>query len=229
MVAGEKFVLPSGAEVISVSDDSVIESSCGDTTFPVKELKCYTIRWVLNYDSEGLINYFPLPFNPPIIIPEANNAWDNEGGDTPDISISFYSIAGTTIPLGSTASDLTALETALAASPVGGLLTDRKYNSEFRESVDGVDSTNWNGGFSSGYTWYELAFKAIPEVADTVYLQFFGESGNIGGIPRYVAQEIDCADYPTTTQVASGGGGVNPASTTTTTTNATTTTTTTIP
>ncbi len=231
MVAGETFVLPAGAEVVSVTDSSVIESTC-DETFEEKPLLCYKLRWVINVDSEGSINYLPL-LNAPVIIPEANNAWDNEGGDTPDISISYYSIAGQPVEYGGLAVDLASLESALAASPLGGLLNERKYNSEFRESVDGTDAINWNGNFSSGYTWFEIAFKAIKEVGDTVYLQFRGESGNIGDIARYYALEIDCADYPVTTQVASSGGGTNPASTTTTTTAndfaITTTTTTTIP
>lgn len=222
LIAGEKFVLPPGAEIVSVSDESLIESTCPDTIFPVSEKKCYIMAWTLNYDTEGSINYLPL-LNAPVIIPEANNAWDNEGGSTADISISKYSIAGAIIPLEVSADDFIGIESALASSSYGGLLTERKYNSEFRESVDGTDSVNWNGDFSSGYTIYYFAFKCIPEIAETVYFEFFGASENIGAIPRYFAQEIDCADYPTTSQVASGGSPLNPLATTTSTTTTTTT------
>lgn len=218
LVAGEVFVLPPGAEIVSVTDDTVLESSCADTIFPVQERKCFQIRWAITYDSEGLINYFPLPFNPPIIIPEANNAWDNEGGDTPDISISQYGLAGQVYPMGISATDFAAMESAFVSSPVGSLLGDRKYNHNERESVDGVDSVNWNGDFHSGYNEFVFTFRAVQEVADTFYLQFFGASGNIGSVPRYYAQEIDCADYPTTTEVASGGNPFAPAPSTTTTT-----------
>lgn len=227
LVAGEKFVLPAGAEVISVSDSSLIESTCDTTNLTTAETKCYSISWAITYDTEGLINYFPLPFNPPVIIPKANNAWDNKGGDFADISISHYGVAGNVIALGSTATDFTAMESAFASGPAAGLLTSRKYNSVYRESVTGVDAVNWNGGFSSGYTLYTFSFKALEEVANTVYLQFFGPSGNIGSIPRYFAQEIDCGDYPTTTEVASSGRPASPDSTTSTTTFATTTSTTT--
>ncbi len=226
LVAGEKFVLPPGATVISVSDESLIESTC-DGAFATSETLCYSISWAINFDTEGSLHYLPL-FNLPVIIPEANNAWDNEGGDTPDISISHYAVAGTVTPLGSTATDFASLESALASGSAAGLLQDRKYNSVYRESVTGADSTNWNGQFSSGYTLYTFSFKAIPEVAATVYLQFLGESGNIGSVPRYFAQEIDCADFPTTTEQPSTGRPSFPASTTTTTTvNPTTTTSTT--
>lgn len=219
LIAGEKFVLPAGAEIVSVSDDSVLESSCPNTVFPVAENKCYRISWTLTSDSEGLINYFPLPFNPPIIIPEANNAWDNEGSDK--IQISFYSIAGVSTALGTNADDFVGLESALASSSYGGLLLDRKYNSEYRESVTGVDDINWNGDFHSGYTIYYFSFRATEEIAKTVYLEFFGPTENTGDIPRYFAREIDCADYPTTSEVASGGSPLNPVTTSTTSTTTT--------
>lgn len=221
LIAGEKFILPPGAEIVSVSDDGVIESSCPDTLFPVAETKCYTMAWTITFDTEGTINYFPL-LNVPIIIPEANNAWDNEGADK--IKISFYSIAGVSTALGTDADDFVGLESALASSPYGGLLSERKYNSEYRESVTGVDSVNWNGDFKSGYTIYYFSFKATEEIAKTVYLEFFGPTENTGTIPRYFAQEIDCADYPATSQVASGGSPLNPLTTTTTSTTTTTTT-----
>jgi len=224
LVAGETFVLPPGAEVISVSDASVIESSC-EQEFTVAEKLCYTIDWALTYDTEGLINYFPLPFNPPIIIPDANNAWDNEGDD-PDITIASYAAAGVIVPLGTPATDFTALEASIASSSIGALLTNRKYNSGYVSGINNADNINWNGDFQSGFTVYQLAFKAVPEVAATVYLEFFGASGNIGSIPRYFAKEIDCDGYPTRTEVASSGSPVNTTTTTTTTTTSTTTTTT---
>lgn len=217
LIAGETFVLPPGAEIVSVSDDSVIESSCPGTEFPIAENKCYRISWTATSDTEGLINYFPLPFNPPIIIPEANNAWDNEGGDD-RIKIQYYSIANVAVSLGTDFDDFVALESALASSAYGGLLTDRKYNHEYRESVTGADSTNWNGDFKSGYTIYYFSFKATEEIAKTVYLEFFGPTENTGEVPRYFAKEIDCADYPSSSEVASGGSPLNPLTTSTTTT-----------
>lgn len=204
--AGETFVLPPGAELISASSATAITSSCGDD-IPVEETKCYKIRWVENTDEEGLtigvvslgIGIF-VPGN--IRIPKMNNAWEDEGGGY--IQIVKVSAGGEikdTSGLG--INDFSGLEAAINGLASGSAMTERKYKRvEHLTGMSGLEAQHWPAGFDSGYISYELYFKAIAPVAETVYLEFFGPSDNVGNTPRYYATEIDCADYPADSDIS---------------------------
>ncbi len=218
MAAGETFVLPPGAEIISVSDLGAITNSCPDP-FPVEELKCYAITWVLNIDPEGArtVNAvvtqsgLPFPFPPTpglafVSVPNTGNAWEDGDGDTAAITIDKISVGGSIINGGMSATDFATLETTIASSSVSGIMSERKYNYWDKiQPLTAAELGQWGDWWKSGYRVYTFHFKSIPSLAETVYLQFLSglnaEGGNIGSIPRYFAQEVDCLTYPTTTSI----------------------------
>jgi hypothetical protein len=212
MSAGETFVLPPGAEIISVSDLGAITNSCPDP-LPTEELSCYRISWVLNIDPEGSKTVPALVTLPPfggglgtavVAVPNTGNAWEDGDGDTAAVNIDKVSIAGTVVSAGVQCADFTALEAVIAGSSVGGILSDRKYN--FYDTIQPLtvaEQAMWGSWWQSGFRMYTMHFKSIPTLAATVYLEFVSalnaDGGNIGSIPRYFAQEVDCLTYPTTT------------------------------
>ena len=195
MQAGETFVLPPGAVLISASSANVT-SSCGD--IPIVEQKCWKIRWVLNKDPEGAIVYFSSLIGLPqtVIIPSKNNAWDPEDG-TP-VTVENIGVGGTIASVGSIdCSNLAALEAFINASSFNGALIDRKYlMGEQVEAPTLGEQLEWGNRFKSGYYYYELYFKAVEEVAKTVYIELGSTDNNIADIPRLYARELDCEDYP---------------------------------
>lgn len=230
LFAGEKFVLPAGAEVLAVSDSSLIESSCGGS-FPTQELVCYYMQWAVNVDVEGIRQVFlptALPIAPsfgPIELPNMNNAWDPDDDETDaTITILNVGVAGQVIPGGFSCQSLTSLESTIAANPINGLVTNRKFQHfDVFDTMSAGSATNFFGPGnygSSGYTLYGMWFKALEEIGNTVYVEIQGNSGNTGTPTRYYAQQMDCADFPNTSEVASSSGGmsITPTSTTTTTT-----------
>ncbi len=207
MSAGETFVLPPGAELISVSDIGAVTSSCPDP-LPNVEMKCWKIRWVDNIDPQssgpgtlvsGATGIGAIPVL--IELPTINNAWDNEEGGP--ITIDKISILGTvTDTTGLHIHDLAGLENAIAGSPSGSILTDRKYKSgENLTALTSGSAGNFNNNYDAGYRWSELWFKASQESAETVYLQFLSASDNIGNNARFFANEEDCEAYPTTSDL----------------------------
>lgn len=218
--AGEKFVLPAGAEILAVSDNSLVESSCaGD--LPEKDLVCFYMQWAVNVDVEGKRQVFlatALPVAPatgPIKLPKMNNAWDPDDDETdPTITVTNVGGAGLVIPGGFSCQSLTSLESLIAAnSTLNGLLTNRKFNHiDVFDSMDTASATNFFGPGNygnSGYTLYGMWFKAIEEIGKTIYVEIQGNSGNTGTPTRYFAQLMDCSDFPTTSEVASSSGGVS--------------------
>lgn len=213
MTAGEVFVLPPGAEIISVSDLSAVTSSCPDP-LPTEELSCYRITWVINIDPEGSKTVPALVTFPPfggglgtahIVIPNTGNAWEDYDGDTAPILIDKVSIAGTTFSAGGNVGDFSALEAAIVASSVGGIMSERKYNHyDTIQPLTVAEQAMWGSFWRSGFAVHTLHFKTIPSLAPTIYLEFLStmnsDGGNIGDIPRYFAREVDCSTYPTTTE-----------------------------
>lgn len=208
LTAGETFVLPPGAEVISVSDSAAVSSSCGE--LPVAETKCYKISWVENVDPEGGIRMVVagLPVAP--VIPSNDNAW--EQGDHNGGTITFTFIGGmgsTTDTGGINYNDLSSLENVIASSPLSGALFTRKYGrTEFRNgqitpSFPDVNGGVLNSAWNSGYNTYTLYFQSVESIAKTIYLEAVSTTGNIGDLPRYFAVEIDCEEYPTESVVQS--------------------------
>lgn len=213
MTAGEVFVLPPGAEVISVSDLGAVTSSCPDP-LPTEEMLCYRISWVTNIDPEGSKTVPALVTFPPfggglgtahIVIPNTGNAWEQGDDDTNNLTISNISIAGTVFSCGADISDPIALEASIVASSVGGIMSERKYN--HYDNIQGLTTAEqvmWGSFWRSGYSIHSLHFKTIPSLAPTIYLEFNSdtndEGGNIGSIPRFFAKEVDCSTYPTTTE-----------------------------
>lgn len=212
MTAGETFVLPPGAEIISVSDLTAVTNSCPDP-LPTEELLCYRITWVTNIDPEGSKTVPALVTFPPfggglgtahIVIPNTGNAWEQGDDDTNNVTISNISIAGTVFTCGASLSDYTSIEASIVASSVGGIMSDRKYNySDTIQSLTFAEQAMWGSFWRSGYRVHSLHFKTIPTLASTIYLEFNSDTndsgGNVGDIPRYFAREIDCTTYPTTT------------------------------
>lgn len=213
MTAGEVFVLPPGAEVISVSDLGAVTSSCPDP-LPTEEMLCYRIAWITNIDPEGSKTVPALVTLPPfggglgaahIVIPNTGNAWEQGDDDTNNLTISNISIAGTTFTCGATINDYTAIEASIVASSVGGIMSERKYNHyDNIQSLTTAEQSMWGSFWRSGYTIHSLHFKTIPSLVSTIYLEFNSDinadGGNIGDIPRYFAREVDCSTYPTTTE-----------------------------
>lgn len=214
--AGETFVLPPGAELISASDTNAITSSCPDP-IPNVPVKCWRIAYALNEDPEGGRTINAIIALPPIggglgtaqaVIPGTGNAWEQGDGDGTDwINIHTLSIGGSITTVDIACNDFTNLEAAFQTSSTGALLTERKWNSWFKEQpLTFAEDAQWGNWWKSGYHIVSLHFKATEEIAKTVYLEFqssvaiVGES-NIGDIPRFFAREIDCEDYPTTTLV----------------------------
>lgn len=204
MAAGEVFVLPPGAVLISVSDTGAVTSSCpGD--LPQADIKCWSIKWVMNWDQEGdqlaAIQISPFVWIPGNMkIPVFQNAWDDEDGDGA-IIISNISIGNQLSATSVGASDFASLEQAIAASPAGALMMDRKYKHFDKPSdLSNNEQLFWIDGYRSGYVIYAVYFKATEDMAKTVYLEFTGDE-TIGNIPRYFAAEMDCEDYPGDTEV----------------------------
>lgn len=220
LVVGEKFVLPAGAEILAVSDSSLIESTCS-SDLPEQELSCFYMQWAVNVDVEGNRQVFlaaALPVAPstgPIKLPTMNNAWDPDDDETsPSILVTNVGGAGLVIPGDFSCQSLTSLESAIAAnSTLNGLLSSRKFNHiDVFDTMDAASSTNFFGPGNygdSGYTLYGMWFKAIEEIGKTVYVEIQGQSGNTGTPTRYYAQLMDCADFPNTSEVASSSGGIN--------------------
>lgn len=220
LTAGETFVLPPGAELISASDSNAITNSCG-TEIPNVPIKCWRIAYVLNEDPEGekTVNAFVYPAGsilPPrpgiaiVDIPSTGNAWEQGDGDGTDwINVHTFSIGGNITTADIKCNDFTALEAAFQTSSAGALLTDRKWNSWFKEqSLSGLESPQWGSFWKSGYHIISLHFKATEEIAKSVYLEFQSSvspstESNVGSIPRFFAEEINCDDYPSTTLVTS--------------------------
>lgn len=247
LVAGEKFVLPPGATVLSVTDAGAIESSC-NTDFKEEPLVCFYMQWAVNKDVEGIKSVWN-PFLPPpvggmpiaITLPEINNAWDPDDDETDGtIIVTNFGAINQIIPAGMSCQDFSSIESTLASSSISGLLSSRRFNSETRyDDVESSADISFLGNYGdSGYILYGFWFKAIEEIGNTVYIEIQGNSGNTGTPTRYYAQLMDCADYPVTSEIpTSGNGGTSRGpdiSTTTTTTfntdpYTTTTTTTTIP
>lgn len=203
--AGETFVLPPGAEVVSVSNSSAISSSCpGD--LPEVAIKCYRIRWVVNKDPEGRITYIS-PFLGPqgISIPNTNNAWEDDDDDSLPIIINKVYVGGQLVDAGSiNCRDLASLESVIHGSSGGGAITERKYLTGTQlGALTGAETASWGSRWKSGYVWFEIYFKAPEEIGKQVYLELGGGNGNIADIPRLFAAEIDCTAYPTTTVVTS--------------------------
>jgi hypothetical protein len=230
LVAGEKFVLPPGAEVLYVSDSGAVESSC-NTEFEEKPLLCYYMQWAINVDVEGIKTvwnpFLPPPGNLPIVItlPEINNAWDPDDDETDGaIIVTNIGAAGQVIPAGMSCQDFPSIESALASSSINGLVTNRRFNSETRyDDIESSADISFMGNYGdAGYILYGFWFKAIEEIGNTVYVEIQGNSGNTGTPTRYYAQLMDCADYPVTSEIpTSGSGGTSrgpDVSTTTTTT-----------
>lgn len=198
--AGEKFVLPPGAEIVSVSDTGAVESDC-TADLPEAEMKCYRIRWVTNVDTEGPLLYIGGFVTGGVVIPARNNAWDDEESAF-RIKISNISVGNVVATAGCGIADLASLEGYFASSGLGGSLMDRKYLAGANTSNDDPGAfPGFAGAFVGGYNWYEMYFKAPEEIALTVYIEAGSEDNNIADIPRFFAREIDCADYPTTTVV----------------------------
>lgn len=237
MVAGEVFILPPGAEVIGVTNDSVT-SSCGND-LPTVELACFYMQWAINIDPEGdRFVFSPLtvtagipPIGPgtmPIHLPKVNNAWDPDDDETsPSIIVTNIGVAGQVIPGGMSCQDFTSIESAILVNAANGLVTNRKWLHEDRfDSISALTQANFllNSYGDSGYILYGLWFKAIKEIGETVYIEIQGNSGNTGTPTRYYAQLMDdCSEYPTTSEVASSGTVNGITSTTTTSTTTTTT------
>ncbi len=210
MAAGEVFVLPPGAVLISVSDTGAITSSCPDP-LPVAELKCYKIRWVLNHDNpdgqKTIMSGFLGPVG--VQIPDSNNAWEDSSRDRGPITIENFSIGNQVTSASSiSARNLSGLESKISSSSSGGALGSRMYQSGFQETpLVGAESGQWDApgasGWSDGYDWYELYFKTVEDIAKGVYIEIAGASGNVGNVPRFFPIEIDCDDYPTTSVVTS--------------------------
>jgi len=214
MSAGETFVLPPGAELVSVSDIAALTSSCPEE-FPTEELKCYRIAWVFGIDPEGTKTVGAQVIFPPfgggtgaavIHVPNTGNAWEDGDGDTAAITIDKISLGGTVLTAGIGATDFTSLESIIATSPISGILTERKYNyTDTIQPLTFVEDAQWGDWWKSGFRMYTFHFKSIASLAGTVYLEFLSalnaDGGNIGSIPRYFAQEIDCLNYPTTTMI----------------------------
>lgn len=211
--AGETFVLPPGAEIITVSNLAAITSSCDDD-LPQEELKCYRISWVTNIDPNGSKTVPALVTLPPfggglgaahIVIPDTGNAWEQGDDDTNNLTVANISIAGTVFSSGADLSDYTAIDASITSSSVGGILSERKYTHyDTIQSLTVAEQAMWGSWWRSGYTMHSFYFKTIPTIAPTVYLEFNSDTndygGNIGSIPRYFAQEVDCLTYPTTTE-----------------------------
>ena len=206
MKAGEVFVLPPGAELISVTDANAVTSSCSDN-LPEAELKCYRVAWVFNTDEEGMTGAAiqtgigPVPGI--IEIPDFNNAWDAEESPR-SIIIDSISLGGTiTTGLSIDPQQFSQIESTIAGLSSGGLLMDRKYKrNEALSPLTLFQYGYWPTGYRSGYIEYNLYFKATEDIAKTMYLQFSG-SENIGSVPRYTPGEIDCEDYPTDSDIVS--------------------------
>lgn len=212
MSAGETFVLPPGAELISASDSGAITSSCS-TPIPTVPTKCWQIMWVLNLDSEGGKTVRAIVAVPPIAvglgnalidIPNTGNAWEVGDDDTADITIENISIGGNVVSSSVSCTDFTNIENTIAGSSSGALLSDRKYNMfTKKQSLTFSENEMWGDWWESGYKVYTFSFKATEEIAKTVYLEFATtlDPTNIGSIPRYFAKELDCDNYPTTSLV----------------------------
>lgn len=206
---GETFVLPPGAILLGATDSSLISSSCLDQVIPDTELLCYHITWVLNLDPEGartvhLAVGFPSPAAGPITIPEAVNAWEDDDGAGTPITIDKISIGGIIFSAGVNCRDFGALEASLAGSSAGSALLDRKYiKTEHIEPLTAGESAAWGGQsqFRTGYITFEFFFKTLDDIAPDVYFEFGGGQGNISSLTRIYPVVLDCADYPTTTDI----------------------------
>ncbi len=214
LAAGETYVLPPGAEIVSVSDLGALTSSC-DEDFPTEELKCYTIAWVTNIDPEGSKTIKALVTLPPfggglgtavVGVPNTGGAWEDTDGDTAPITIDKISIGGNIIASGVVLSDFSSLEASIASSPLSGILSERKYNHyDTIQPLTFAEEQMWGSWWRSGFVMWTFHFKSIASVAETVYFEFLSalneNGGNIGSVPRYFAKEIDCVNYPTTTEI----------------------------
>lgn len=204
LAAGETFVLPPGATLISVSDTNAVTSSCSEA-LPQSDNKCWRINWVTNVDDEGLKFFIGGFITGNVVIPERNNAWDNEESAF-DIVVSNISAGGTIITpaVNCKVDDLTLIENIINNSAISGLMAERKY--AITDHVTDNDPGLFPGfepGLAGGYRVYSFYFKATEEIAKTVYIEFLSGDENIGDIPRYFAREIDCDDYPVTSIVTS--------------------------
>lgn len=205
--AGEVFVLPPGATLVSVTDANAVTSSCSDD-LPEAELKCYRVAWIMNTDEEGdthgVVQAAPLTPVPGVIkIPDFNNAWDGEEGDG-TIVIDSISLGGTvTTGLTVDAQNFSAIESMVSGLSSSALLIERKYHkNEVLTDLSLTEQGFWPDGYRSGYIEYNMYFKATEDIAKQFYLQFSGKP-NIGSIPRYTPSEIDCEDYPTESDISS--------------------------
>lgn len=201
--AGEVFVLPPGAKLESVSDASAVTSSCsGD--LPEAELKCYKVTWT---DSNTRNKYdfvsTPLGIAPNVLFPSnASLAWDS---DPDNILITNISLGGQiTQNVNVDMRYLNLLEPVINALNNSALLIDRKYKYHTAPTAapslsDGAP-THFDPELKLTYNTYSIYFKATETVAKTFYLQF-GDNPNVGSIPRFFPEEIDCETYPTDSDV----------------------------
>lgn len=215
LVAGETFVLPPGATLISASDAGAVTSSCPDPIPDVPQ-KCYRLAWVLNIDPEGSrqVNaivsqsgqLFPTPPSPGVAwvdVPKTGNAWEIGDGDGTDaIVISKIGIGGNISTANVPCNVLQSVEDAVASNSAGALLSDRKYG--FYPNIQSLTTSEqamWGSWWQSGYAIVAMYFKATEEIAKTVYFEFQTSVNqlftNIGSLPRMFAEEIDCETYPT--------------------------------
>lgn len=221
MAAGETFVLPPGATLISASDASAVTSSCPDP-IPNIPQKCWRLAWVLNQDPDGGRNVRAIVNLPPlggglgtaeIVIPKTGNAWEMGDGDGTDlITISKISIGGNISIANIPCNIMTQVDTAVTSNTAGALLSDRKYGIFANiQDLTFAEQQQWQGWWQSGYFILAMYFKATEEIAKTVYFEFASSTGttftNIGSLPRMYAEEIDCEAYPTTTLVPSCDDG----------------------
>ena len=208
--SGETFVLPPGAILLGATDSSLISSSCLDQNIPDTELLCYHITWILNIDPEGartvtLPFAVPFPATGGIRIPNAVNAWEDDDGDATPITVDKIAIGGTSFSAGTNCRDFNAIEAVIAGSSVGTALLDRKYiKTEHIEPLTTEEQVMWNGQnqFRTGFISFEFFFKTLDEIAPSVYLEFGGGQSNISSLTRVFPVELDCADYPTTTDIS---------------------------
>lgn len=195
---GETFVLPPGAVLLGATDSSLVTSSCLNQVIPETELKCYHIKWVLNVDPTNLFLRQPIQIG--ITLPTNTNAWENNDGDAPTITVDKVSIGGITISAGVDSTDFGAIESAIEGSSAGSALLDRKY--KFSTFRGGHTTLNFpNGIDDDGYNIHEFFFKTLDTIAPSVYFEF-GGGPNIASLTRVYPVEIDCADYPTTSDIS---------------------------
>lgn len=197
------FILPPGAEVVSVVGDgsasSSLSSSCGKT-FVEEELKCYVAKWATNWGQTGerLLDVWggtelnpilhPIPY---VIIPNRDNAWDSDSGDQ-DIVITKFHIAGLDFTIDvhgfHTQAHMDSFAAAINGDAGLGFLQAKRFL--FHRESTGTDTAGPGGGR------YEFAFyfKAPPSLAVNSYFQFDGVTAVT--LPKISVVEISCTGYP---------------------------------